>query len=174
MKKLLLSALLMLCMSAFAQKQYTLQSPDGKITVTVSEDEICEMNSERSEYCLYYSVKHEETVVLDNSGIAMHIDNGKILGISSKPSIISAKTKSVDQTVKAPFYKRAEIQDQYNELTLSFKGNYKVIFRAYNEGVALMRITRHGCLMSTPAKAMATSSNSSFTILLKTPIPSRH
>ena len=65
MKKLLLSALLMLCVSAFAQKQYTMQSPDGKITVTVSEDEICETNSEQSEYCLYYSVKHEETVVLD-------------------------------------------------------------------------------------------------------------
>ena len=131
-----LFALLLLAVSAFAQKQYTLQSPDGKITVTVSEEEIIEMNSERSEYWLYYSVKHEETVVLDKSEIAMHIDNGRTLGISSKPSITSVKTKSVNQTVEAPFYKRAEIQDQYNELTLSFKGNYKVIFRAYNEGVA--------------------------------------
>ncbi len=131
-----LSALLLLAVSAFAQKQYTLQSPDGKITVTVSEDEVIEMNSEQSEYWLNYSVKHEETVVLDKSEIAMHIDNGRTLGISSKPSITSAKTKSMDQTVKAPFYKRAEIRDQYNELVLSFKGNYKVIFRAYNEGVA--------------------------------------
>ncbi len=131
-----LFALLLLAVSAFAQKQYTLQSPDGKITVTVSEDEVIEMNSEQSEYWLNYSVKHEETVVLDKSEIAMQIDNGKTLGISSKPSIISAKTKSVDQIVKAPFYKRAEIRDQYNELVLNFKGNYKVIFRAYNEGVA--------------------------------------
>ena len=52
MKRLLLSALLMLSVSAFAQKQYTLQSPDGKITVTVSEEEIVEMNSEQSEYWL--------------------------------------------------------------------------------------------------------------------------
>ena len=136
MKRLLLSALLMLSVSAFAQKQYTLQSPDGKITVTVSEEEIVEMNSEQSEYWLYYSVKHEETVVLDKSEIAMHIDNGRMLGVSSKPSITTAKTKSVNQTVKAPFYKRAEIRDQYNELVLNFKGNYKVVFRAYNEGVA--------------------------------------
>ena len=139
----------MLCVSAFAQKQYTLQSPNGKITVTVSEDEhigVGLMNSpnpngrhyEFQEYHLCYSVKHEETVVLDKSKIALDtdIDHGKTLGISSKPSIISAKTQSVNQTVKAPFYKRAEIQDQYNELVLSFKGNYKVIFRAYNEGVA--------------------------------------
>ena len=147
MKKLLLSALLMLCVSAFAQKQYTLHSPNGKITVTVSEDEhvgVGLMNSpnpdarsyEFQEYRLCYSVKHEETVVLDKSEIAMDIDNGRTLGVSSKPSIISAKNKSVDQTVKAPFYKRSKIQDQYNELTLRFKGNYKVIFRAYNEGVA--------------------------------------
>ena len=146
-KSLLLSALLMLCVSAFAQKQYTLQSPNGKITVTVSEEEVVEvglMNTpnpdkryyESHEYHLFYSVKHEETVVLDNSEIAMQIDNGKTLGISLKPSIISAKTKSVNQTVKAPFYKRAEIRDQYNELVLNFKSNYKVIFRAYNEGVA--------------------------------------
>ena len=136
MKKLLLSALLLLTVSAFAQKQYTLQSPNGKITVTVSEDEVIEMGSEQSEYWLNYSVKHEETVVLDKSEIAMHIDNGRMLGVSSKPSITTAKTKSVNQTVKAPFYKRAEIRDQYNELVLNFKGNYKVVFRAYNEGVA--------------------------------------
>ncbi len=136
MKKLLFSALLLLTVSAFAQKQYTLQSPDGKITVTVSEDEVIEMGSEQSEYWLNYSVKHDETVVLDKSEIAMHIDNGRMLGVSSKPSITTAKTKSVNQTVKAPFYKRAEIRDQYNELVLNFKGNYKVVFRAYNEGVA--------------------------------------
>ena len=149
MKKTLLSALLLLCVSAFAQKQYTLQSPDGKISVTVWEEEseeILLLNSQTTpysklkQYCLRYSVKHEETVVLDKSDIAMMIDDGgvgcPVLGVSSKPSITSAKTKSVNQTVKAPFYKRAEIQDQYNELTLSFKGNYKVIFRAYNEGVA--------------------------------------
>ncbi len=135
-KTIILSVLMLASMSAFAQKQYTLQSPDGKITVTVSEEEVVEMNSEQSEYWLYYSVKHEETVVLDKSEIAMQIDNGKTLGVSSKPSITSAKTKSVNQTVKAPFYKRAEIHEQYNELTLSFKGNYKVIFRAYDEGVA--------------------------------------
>ena len=144
---LFLSMLLLLAVSAFAQKQYTLQSPDRKITVTVSEDEhvvMGLMNSpnpdkrsyEFQEYRLCYSVKHEETIVLDKSEIAMHIDNGRTLGVSSKPSITSAKTKSVDQIIKAPFYKRTEIRDQYNELVLNFKGNYKVIFRAYNEGVA--------------------------------------
>ena len=130
MKKLLLSALLMLCVSAFAQKQYTLQSPDGKITVTVSEEEVTQtmlMNApdpknrycELTEYHLCYSVKHEETVVLDKSDIAMMINIGKVgcpvLGAEDASSIISAESRSVDQTIQANFYKRDKIQDQYNE-----------------------------------------------------------
>ena len=141
-------------MSAFAQKQYTLQSPDGKITVTVSEEadtSILMLQSRTNPHCelieyrLRYSVKHEETVVLAKSDIAMMIDIGKVgcpvLGAEGTPSIISAETRSVDQTIKANFYKRNKIRDQYNELTLNckdknVKGNFKVIFRAYNEGVA--------------------------------------
>ncbi len=146
----------MLTVSAFAQKQYTLQSPDGKITVTVSEEEVTQtmlMNApdpknrycELTEYHLCYSVKHEETVVLDKSDIAMMINIGKVgcpvLGAEDASSIISAESRSVDQTIQANFYKRDKIQDQYNELILNckdkyVKGKYKVIFRAYNDGVA--------------------------------------
>ena len=92
MKKLLLSALLLLTVSAFAQKQYTLQSPDGKITVTVSEDEhvvVGLMNSpnpdkrsyEFKEYLLCYSVTKAKTVVLGKSEVAMDIDSGGMICI---------------------------------------------------------------------------------------------
>ena len=153
-KKLLLSALLMLSVSAFAQKQYTLQSPDGKITVTVSEEadtsilllhSLTKPSCELIEYRLRYSVKHEETVVLAKSDIAMMVDIGKVgcpvLGAEDASSIVSAETRSVDQTIQTNFYKRNKIQDQYNELILNckdkyVKGKYKVIFRAYNDGVA--------------------------------------
>ena len=150
-KVLFLSFLVLVGTNLFAQKEYTLKSPNQKITVTVSEEEATEimlMNApdpnkrycELTEYHLCYSVKHEETVVLDKSEIAMMIDNGKsgclVLGVSSTPSIISATTKSVDQIIKANFYKRNEIRDHYNELTLNFKEKYRVVFRAYNDGVA--------------------------------------
>ena len=78
----ILSALLVLSMSAFAQKQYTLQSPDGKITVTVSEEadtsilmlhSLTNPHCDLIEYRLRYSVKHEETVVLAKSDIAMNL-----------------------------------------------------------------------------------------------------
>ena len=123
MKKTLLSALLLLCVSAFAQKQYTLQSPDGKITVTVEADEQ-----------LTYAVTHGKTCVLAPSAIGMTLADGKQLG--QKPVVKDAKTRSISQSVKTQLYKRAEIPEIYNELTLTLKGNYKVIFRAYDEGVA--------------------------------------
>ena len=123
MKKLLLFALLLFSVSAFAQKQYTLQSPDKDITVTV------EMGEQ-----ILYSVTHGNTCVLSPSAIGMQLANGTQLG--QKPVVKSAKTRSVNQSVEAPFYKRAQIPEVYEELTLILKGNYKVVFRAYDEGVA--------------------------------------
>ena len=123
MKKLLLSALLMLCVSAFAQKQYTLQSPDKDITVTIEAGEQ-----------LTYAVTHGNTCVLTPSPIGMKLADGTMLG--TKPVVKSTKTRSVNQTLASPLYKRTEIPEVYEELTLTLKGNYKVIFRAYDEGVA--------------------------------------
>ena len=122
-KVLFLSFLVLMGANLFAQKPYTLQSPNGKITVTVN-------TGER----LSYAVTHENTVVLTESPIAMNLENGTVLGAPAK--VTSAKTNSIDQTIQAFFYKRNEIKDQFNELILSFKGNYKVVFRAYNDGVA--------------------------------------
>ena len=122
-KVLFLSFLVLLSATLFAQKQYTLKSPDGKIVVMVN-------TGER----LSYAVTHENTVVLAESPIAMSLGNGTVLGVPAK--VKSTKTNSVDQTIKASFYKKNEIKDCFNELIISFKGNYKVVFRAYNDGVA--------------------------------------
>ena len=114
---------LLVCSSLFAQKQYTLQSPDGKITVTIEAGEQ-----------LTYSVTHDNTCILAPSSIGMTLADGTQLG--QKPIVKSTKTSSINQNVRAPFYKRAQIPEVYEELTLILKGNYKVIFRAYDEGVA--------------------------------------
>ena len=123
-----LSAFMLLTVSALAQKQYTLQSPDGKITVTVGIGEQ-----------ITYAVTHENTCVLTPSAIAMTLADGSTLG--QKPVVKNAKTRSVNQSVRAPFYKRAQIPEVYEELTLTLKGNYKVVFRVYDEGVAYRFVT---------------------------------
>lgn len=122
-KSVLFTALLLVSVNALAQKQYTLQSPDKAITVTVEAGEQ-----------LTYSVTHGNTCVLAPSPIGMQLGDGTMLG--TKPVIKGVKTQSVNQTVKANFYKRSDIPDVYNELVLNLKGNYKVVFRAYDAGVA--------------------------------------
>ena len=127
-KQLFIIALVLSATSLFAQKQYTLQSPDAKITVTIEAGDN-----------LTYSVTHGSTQVLAPSAIAMKLGNGKFLG--DQPKVISTKTNSVNDIIKANFYKKNEIVDNYNELSITFQGRYKVIFRAYDDGVAYRFVT---------------------------------
>ena len=95
--------------------------------------------SRTEQHARTYAVTHGNTCVLTPSPIGMKLGDGTMLG--TKPVVKSAKTRSVNQSVKAPFYKRAEIPEVYEELTLTLKGNYKVVFRAYDEGVAYRFVT---------------------------------
>ena len=122
-KQLLFFVLFFAGLSTFAQKQYTLQSPDKDITITINAGEQ-----------LTYSVTHGNTCVLAPSAIGMKLVDGTQLG--QKPVVRSAKKRSVNQMVKSNLYKRVQIPEVYEELTLTLKGNYKVVFRAYDEGVA--------------------------------------
>ncbi len=104
-------------------ESYVLESPDGKLQVNV---EISDN--------IRFSVNHEQTEVIAPSPISMTLADGSVWG--QKPKLKSKKTQSVNQIVSSPIYKKREIPDIYNELTLNFKGNYSVIFRAYDQGVA--------------------------------------
>ncbi len=109
--------------AASAQQNHVLESPNGKIKVTI------DLQNQ-----LRYAVHHEADVVIAPSPISMQLTNGETLG--AKPQVKNTKRNSVNKTIQAPVYKRAEIQDKYNELVLYFKGDYSVIFRAYDDGVA--------------------------------------
>ena len=127
-KTLVLSVMLLLSANLFAQKQFTLQSPDKDITIKVNVGDN-----------LTYSVTHNGTVVLAESAIAMKLDNGTVLG--EKPIMKSEKTVENTEKIAANFYKRNEIDNHYCQMTLAFKGNYSVVFRAYNDGVAYRFVT---------------------------------
>lgn len=113
------------CLStvASAQKLFTVKSPDNKISTTVSVGNGIE-----------YTVSHDGDMVLDKSAISMTLADGKAWGKNAKLS--GSSTRTVNETIEAPIYKRSKVTDHYNELTLTFKGDYRVIFRAYNDGVA--------------------------------------
>lgn len=116
-------------MSLLAQKSYHLQSPDRKLQTVVTVDQDVE-----------FSLTHEGTEVLAPSVISMTLQNGEVLGVSPK---VSKVTKgSVDKVIPSPFYKKAEVSDVYNEMTIAFRGNYSIAFRLYNDGLAYRFITR--------------------------------
>ena len=92
---------LLLALSCFAQKQYALSSPDGKLKVVLTADNT-----------LSWSITHEETVVLKPSTIALNgIDakGKKKVGIwEDKVKVTKVARRSVNTSFATPFYKKAE------------------------------------------------------------------
>ena len=70
----------------------------------------------------------------------MTLQNGEVLG--AKPKVSKVTKGSVDKVIPSPFYKKAEVSDIYNEMTISFRGDYSIAFRLYNDGLAYRFITR--------------------------------
>jgi len=106
------------------QKMIKLLSPDKTIELVVSVKD-----------AIQYSVLVDDKTVLNPSSISMKLGNGKVLGHSAK--VIDITRKTVDEEV-IPVVKEKfnVIKDNYNELTISFEGNFSVSFRAYNNGIA--------------------------------------
>lgn len=110
-------------LSVQGQKQLLLSSPDGKLksTITVGDK-------------LTYDISCNGQQVLAPSPISATLDNGKVWG--DKACLSKVTEKKNDTQIDAPFYRSSCVRDYYNELTLRFKGDYSVVFRAYNDGVA--------------------------------------
>ena len=131
MKKHLLLMLFCGLFATMSAQTETLSSPDGKLTVKVD----CSAGD------LQYSVYTTDCLrpFLEPSVIGLEMGNCSVLG--HNPKVVKKERKSVNQEVNAPFYRKSKIKDQYNELKISFKGNYQVVFRAYNSGVAYRFVT---------------------------------
>ncbi|UOE49442.1 glycoside hydrolase family 97 N-terminal domain-containing protein [Mucilaginibacter sp. SMC90] len=110
-------------------KNYHVKSPDSKIDLSVTTGNKIE-----------WSVKQENTEIITSSPISMTLQNGEILGKS--PIVKSTKALSVDQDFNTPIYKKNKVHDQYNQLTINFKNDYSLVFRAYDDGVAYRFITQ--------------------------------
>jgi alpha-glucosidase len=110
-------------------KNYHIKSPDNKIDLSVTTGNKIE-----------WSVKHEDTEVISPSAISITLQGGEVLGKS--PIVKNTKASSANQYFNTPIYKKDKVHDQYNQLTINFKGDYSVIFRAYDDGVAYRFITQ--------------------------------
>nr|WP_165043316.1 glycoside hydrolase family 97 protein [Dysgonomonas sp. ZJ709] len=122
-KTVIFSAFLLLGMTVNAQKNVSLSSPDGKLKTNIEVGD-----------AIKYSITHNGDKIIEPSAISMTLVGGKSFGIKSKLSKVN--NNSNKGVIPSPLYKKSQVTDNYNEVTLVFKDNFKLIFRAYNEGVA--------------------------------------
>ena len=131
--KLLTKCLLAACALAglgSAQAQdYQLTSPDGQLTIGIHTDGT-----------LQWSIQHDGTQVLLPSAIALKgvekSSSGKAISFGPDVKVRKATRQSVNTSFATPFYKKAEVKDEYNALTLKCRGGFSVEFRAYDDGAA--------------------------------------
>lgn len=126
MRKRVFGALMLLAfapISVLAEQSFKVAAPAGELVmeVTVGED-------------VKYSVVHEGDVIVASSPISMSLVGGAKFGV--EPKLLKSSTTSVKGVIETPFYKHSQIEEEYNELTLKFKGDYNIVVRAYDDGVA--------------------------------------
>ncbi|RYY08917.1 MAG: Retaining alpha-galactosidase, partial [Cytophagaceae bacterium] len=117
--------------AAWAQRSpvFHVKSPDGKLDLMV-----------QTGATLRWSVQHAGTPVITPSPLSLTLAGGEVLGHHAV--VASTKTTAVNTTIAAPVYKKREVIDQYNQLTLNLKGGYGLLLRAYNDGVAYRFFTQ--------------------------------
>jgi len=119
-------ALLIACpawVPAQKTKVYEVKSPNG--TVVLKVDAGAKM---------LLSVQHKGQQVIVPSALSLKLGSGEILGDNAK--VLSTKTTEINTTFKAINYRKAEITDACNQLVITCKSNFGLIFRVYDDAVA--------------------------------------
>lgn len=116
-----LAAAVVTVMSA-ASRNYELTSPDGRLCVCIEAGE-----------SLSYSLSHDGILLVDGSSVGMKMTDGTFFDGGS--AVRKASRRSVSQQIRPQVYKKSEIADEFNELTLNFS-RFSLVFRAYDKGMA--------------------------------------
>lgn len=82
---------------------------------------------------LSYSVFHKDKVLMDDNALSLELDD---MTLGYKPSVRKVSRRYANERITAFNYRCGGFNTDYNELTMSFKGGYSLVFRAYDEGIA--------------------------------------
>lgn len=115
------------CVSASAAptavRRYTLDSPDGKLRMTV---EVGDSTT--------YSLSVSGRSVVSPSRIAMSTTDGRIFGDNVR--VKKASRGHAKEDITAPLYRQSRFTAEYEYLNLKLSNDCGLEFRAYNDGVA--------------------------------------
>jgi len=122
---LLLTTLLLSPFMLHAQKNKTFEvkSPNANIVLQI------EAGAK-----FQWSVINKGKQIIAPSAISLQLIDGTTLG--KNPVVKSAKNVEINTSFNAINYKKATVTDHCNQLTLSCKGDYGVVFRVYDDAVA--------------------------------------
>ena len=130
MRHLLYLGGLLVTLNGFAQRSYTLYSPDSSLRIEIN-------TKDKLSWKLYTG----KELLTHTSSVDLELKGQKKL--SDKLVVSSAKPSSANETVVVPVpYRRKMIIDKYNQLELIFKEPFSVQFRLYNNGMAYRIGTR--------------------------------
>jgi len=109
-------------------KKFDLASPNGEIQISVSLSDN-----------IYYSVAGKKQELFSRNTLSLILKD-EVLG--EKPKLITSRKTKGEEVIK-PYIslKFSTVKNNYNGLILTFKGNFSVEFRAFDDGVAYRFIT---------------------------------
>lgn len=128
-KRLMSFALaLALAVTAMADKLVSVHSPNGQVKVNITIGDK-----------VYYDVESAGETLLQKSHLGMTLRN-RTLGTNSK--LKGKKQKTVNETLTPVFpLKYSQVENHYNQLTLSFDGDWQLEWRVYDDAVAYRFVT---------------------------------
>lgn len=104
--------------------QRSVTSPNGRVTLLVSISD-----------SVRFSVRYADQSLVEPSTVAMTLSTGQTLGATGIPQ--RSRIRTVRDSILPPVVTKFRVvPDVYSELTLDFRGNYSLEFRAYDDGVA--------------------------------------
>lgn len=113
---------------SWAQSSFDFNSPDGRIQLNIK-------MTDR----VYYQVGFNDLVILEYSPLSISLANGTRLG--RDPKILKKSERSIDESIKTVWGIRSQVVDRFNEITFQMDGDYSIVFRVYNDGVAYRFVT---------------------------------
>lgn len=126
-KPTIIGLALLICVGAFG-KNFTLSSPDKKITATLT--------YEKKPGTLNYSVKSSGSEIISTSPIGIHTTG---VDFRSGMKLVGKSVKVIDETYQLPQGKVSTYRNHANEQALQFSKEgqkLEVLFRVYNDGIA--------------------------------------
>ncbi|AXP82205.1 Retaining alpha-galactosidase precursor [Mariniflexile rhizosphaerae] len=117
-------SILLVIVHQVSAQHYDIKSPDGNIQIRVD-------NSDT----ILWSASLNGNTIIEKAEMGMDFSSHTDFG--TNPNVKKHTIKSVSETIyPVVSHKDSKIKDEYTELSITYRGHYKLNFRAYNDGVA--------------------------------------